>query len=79
MVRLEETLCGLKEQFQRLQLTDVDNDQARQRALYKGVQKVRHATLSTIPGRMLRTSRVRQIVSQAPRSRNPTYLRVIPL
>lgn len=40
VVRLEETLCSLKKQFQKLQLTDVDTDQTRQRALYKGAQKV---------------------------------------
>eukprot|EP00903_Cladosiphon_okamuranus_P010376 g9815.t2 len=34
VVRLQETLCKLKEQFQKLQLTDVDKDQAKQRALY---------------------------------------------
>ncbi|CAM9559957.1 unnamed protein product, partial [Laminaria digitata] len=39
VVRLEETLCSLKKQFQKLQLTDVDSDQTRQRALYKGAQK----------------------------------------
>lgn len=40
VVRLEETLCSLKKQFEKLQLTDVDSDQTRQRALYKGAQKV---------------------------------------
>lgn len=40
VVRLQETLCGLKRQFQELQLKDVDKDQIRQRGLYKAAQKV---------------------------------------
>ena len=40
VVRLQETLCKLKEQFQTLQLTDVDKDQAKQRALYNGAREV---------------------------------------
>lgn len=39
-MRLQETLCKLKEQFQKIQLTDVDKDQAKQRALYDGAREV---------------------------------------
>lgn len=41
VVRLQETLCDLKRQFQAMQLKDVDKDQMCQRALYKNAQKVR--------------------------------------
>lgn len=40
VVRLQETLCKLKGQFQKLQLTDVDKDQKQQRALYNGASEV---------------------------------------
>lgn len=40
VVRLQETLCKLKVQFQTLQLTDVDKDQAKQRVLYNGAREV---------------------------------------
>ncbi|CAN0172306.1 unnamed protein product [Ectocarpus sp. 12 AP-2014] len=41
VVKLQETLCVLKAQFQKLQLTDVGNDQTQQRALYNKAQKKR--------------------------------------
>lgn len=44
VVKLQETLCVLKAQFQKLQLTDVGNDQTQQRALYNKAQKVRLST-----------------------------------
>lgn len=40
VVKLQETLCVLKAQFQELQLTDVGQDQTQQRALYNKAQKV---------------------------------------
>lgn len=40
VVRLQETLCDLKRQFQQLQLEDVNKDNMKQRALYKTAQKV---------------------------------------
>lgn len=40
VVRLQETLCKVKGQFQKLQLTDVDKDQAKQRTLYNGAREV---------------------------------------
>lgn len=40
VVRRQETLCKLKEQFQKLQLTDVDKDQAKQWVLYSGAREV---------------------------------------
>lgn len=40
VVRLQVTLCKLKGQFQKLQLTDVDKDQKHQRTLYNGASEV---------------------------------------
>lgn len=40
VIRLEDTLCELKRQFQCLQLKDVDKEHSRQRVLYKAAQKV---------------------------------------
>ncbi|CAM9213846.1 unnamed protein product, partial [Scytosiphon promiscuus] len=39
VVRLQKTLCQIKEQFQQLQLSDVDKDQTEQRFLYGGATK----------------------------------------
>ena len=41
-MKLQETLCKLKGEFQKLQLTDVDKDQIKQRALYNGARQVKH-------------------------------------
>lgn len=41
VVRLQETLCDLKRQFQNLQLKNVEKDQMRQSVLYRDAQKVR--------------------------------------
>lgn len=43
VVRLQKTLCKIKEEFQQLQLSDVDKDQAQQRFLYGGATKVDRA------------------------------------
>ncbi|CAM9457574.1 unnamed protein product, partial [Hapterophycus canaliculatus] len=39
VVRLQKTLCKIKEQFQQLQLSDVDKDQTQQCLLYGGAKK----------------------------------------
>ncbi len=41
VVKLQETLCKLKGEFQKLQLTDVDKDQTQQRVLYSGAREVK--------------------------------------
>lgn len=40
VVRLQETLCDVKRQFQELQLKEVEKDQMRQSSLYQAAQKV---------------------------------------
>lgn len=41
VVRLQESLCDVKRQFQELQLKEVEKDQMRQSSLYRAAQKVR--------------------------------------